>query len=84
MCMAQSLRHAHFQAPAAPVRTEPENAECLSYHPDGSIAHSHHMAGDTRSCLGWQGVFLNEVNSTLAENLHRKTRGVQRSIKKFP
>ena len=66
------------------VRTEPELAEWLSYPPDGSIAHSHNMAGDASSRLDLQGVFLKYVNSTLAENPHRKTRGVQRSMNKFP
>ena len=35
--------------------------------PMGSIAQSHHMAGDARPCLELRGVFLNEANSTLPE-----------------
>ena len=50
----------------------------------GSIAHSHIMAGDTRSCLELQGVFLNEVNSTLPEIPSQNNRGVLTSMKKFP
>ena len=50
----------------------------------GSIAHSHIMAGDTRSCLELQGVFLVEVNSTLPEIPFHKTRGVRTNMNKFP
>ena len=50
----------------------------------GSIAHSHIMAGDTRSCLELRRVFLNEVNSTLPEIPFHKTRGVWTSMNKFP
>ena len=54
--------------------------------PMGSIAHSHHMAGDTRSCLDVRGVFLNKANSTLPEIPFQiqNTRGVRTSMKKFP
>ena len=49
----------------------------------GSIAHSHIMAGDTRSCLELQGVFLNEVNSTLPEIPSQNNRGVRTSMNKI-
>ena len=50
----------------------------------GSIAHSHIMAGDTRSCLELQGVFLVEVNSALPEIPSYNTRGVRTNMNKFP
>ena len=52
--------------------------------PMGSIAHSHHMAGDARSCLELQGVFLVEVKSTLPEIPFYNTRGVWTNTNKFP
>ena len=51
--------------------------------PMGSIAHSHIMAGDTRSCLELQGVFLVEVNSTLPEIPCHNTRGVRTNMNKI-
>ena len=51
--------------------------------PMGSIAHSHNMAGDTRSCLELRGVFLNEVNARMPEIPHLKTRGTLRHSNKF-
>ena len=65
------------------MRTEPELAEWLSYPPDGSIAHSHNMAGDARPSLDLRGVFLNEMNSTLPEIPPRNTRGVRRLLNNF-
>ena len=50
----------------------------------GSIAHSHHMAGDTSPCLDVRGVFLNEANSTLPEIPFQNARGVRTSMEKFP
>ena len=52
--------------------------------PMGSIAHSHIMAGDTRSCIELRGVFLVEVNSTLPEIPSYNTRGVRTNMNKFP
>ena len=51
--------------------------------PMGSIAHSHHMAGDARASLDLRGVFLDEANSTLPEIPPRNTCGVRRNIIKF-
>ena len=49
----------------------------------GSIAHSHHMAGDARPCLDLRGVFLDEANSTLPEIPPRNTRGVRPNMNKI-
>ena len=57
----------------------PENKKL----PMGSIAHSHHMAGDARASLDLRGVFLDEANSTLPEIPPRNTCGVRRNIIKF-
>ena len=51
--------------------------------PLGSIAHSHHMAGDARASLDLRGVLLDEANSTLPEIPFRNTRGVRRHWNKF-
>ena len=51
--------------------------------PMGSIAHSHHMAGDARASLDLRGVFLDEANSTLPEIPPRNTRGVRRNMNKI-
>ena len=51
--------------------------------PMGSIAPSHHMAGDARSCLELRGVFLNEMNSTLPEIPPRNPPGARRHLINF-
>ena len=51
--------------------------------PMGSIAHSHHMAGDARASLDLRGVFLDEANSTLPEIPLRNTPQARRHIIKF-
>ena len=51
--------------------------------PMGSIAHSHHMAGDARASLDLRGVFLDEANSRVPEIPPRNTRGVRRNMNKF-
>ena len=51
--------------------------------PMGSIAHSHHMAGDARSPLDLRGVYLIEANSTLPEIPLRNTPQARRHIIKF-
>ena len=51
--------------------------------PMGSIARSHHMAGDARSCLELRGVFLYGMNSTLPEIPLRNTPQARRHIIKF-
>ena len=51
--------------------------------PMGSIAHSHHMAGDARASLDLRGVFLDEMNSTLPEIPSRNTPGTRRHLNKF-
>ena len=50
----------------------------------GSIAHSHMMAGDARSCLKLRGIFLVEVKSTLPEIACHNVRGVWTNTNKFP
>ena len=49
-------------------RTQPILDVAAKRPPMGSIAHSHHMAGDARPCLELRGVFLNEMNSTLPDD----------------
>ena len=49
----------------------------------GSIAHSHHIAGDTSPSLELQGVFLVEVKSTLPEIPSQNNRGVRTSMNKI-
>ena len=51
--------------------------------PMGSIAHSHHMAGDARASLDLRGVLLDEANSRVPEIPPRNTRGVRRNMNKF-
>ena len=51
--------------------------------PMGSIAQSHHMAGDARSPLDLRGVYLDEANSTLPEIPLRNTPQARRHIIKF-
>ena len=49
----------------------------------GSIARSHHMAGDARSSLDLRGVGLNEVSSRMPEISPRNTPQARRHIIKF-
>ena len=49
----------------------------------GSIARSHHMAGDARPSLELRGVFLNEVSSRVPEIPPRNTPQARRHIIKF-
>ena len=51
--------------------------------PMGSIAQSHHMAGDARPCLELRGVFLNELNSTPPEIRPPNPPGTRRHLNKF-
>ena len=64
-------------------RTQPILDVSAKRPPMGSIAQSHHMAGDARPCLDLRGVFLDEANSTLPEIPPRNTCGVRRNIIKF-
>ena len=51
--------------------------------PMGSIAHSHHMAGDARASLDLRGVGLNEMSSRVPEIPPRNTPQARRHIIKF-